>query len=466
MPQNHRMSPELRQVPVLSQQARMTLYILQMPLLELRGFLVRELCENPVLEETDNEEKDPVEGLEAMEDAENEYPDPQHPGNYVGGDEEKRRYVEALITKEETFEDHLLWQLGMFLDGRQYEIGEYIIRNLDENGYFRLNIDKLRKKFNVERSEADEILSLIQTFDPAGSGARDLRECLLLQLRAHGKEDSAAYKIVDSYIEFLEEGDYRRIAKKLKIGLEEVENACHVINALEPKPGRAYNTDRTVSIIPDVVLTEEQGVLNVELNNRYTPVLFLSRYYSRLLKSKKTDEGTKEYLNQRYQRARWIINAISQRQDTIKNVSEFIVNFQRDFLEDAQGKIRPLKLSDAAKKLSISESTVSRAVAGKYIQTDMGTFPLKKFFSSGIKQKEGEAISSDHIKNSIKELIASEETKNPLKDQEIVDLLKNKGIDIARRTVTKYRRTLKIPPAYSRNKSMSSLRKQGSDKNE
>ncbi len=446
-----RMGREFRQIPVLSQQARMTVYLLQLPLLELKGFLEQEMLENPMLESVmEKGEKDSRIEVDDLDGPQEEFPELLHPGSYDEEDEEKRRYAETLITKEESLEDHLLWQLGMFLDGKDYEIGEYIIFDLDDNGYLRISAEEIAGKFEVSVSKVEEILSLIQTFDPIGAAARDVKECLLVQLKARGKEGSLSYKIVENYLEDLEKNDYAKVAKALDVKLEEVEKAHAFINTLEPKPGRTFAVEKNPWSIPDIVLKEEDDSYTVELNNKYLPVLKTSKFYSGLIKDKKTDDETKEYLKMKRDRAKWIIKAILQRQDTIKRIADFVVNYQKGFFENPEDGMKPLKLEDVAKELSISESTVSRVVAKKHIQTEFGILLLKSFFSTALKQETGETVSADHIKNKIKEMIASEDSQRPLSDQRIVDILKQADIKVARRTVAKYRESIKILPAHLR----------------
>ncbi|MGB3241541.1 MAG: RNA polymerase factor sigma-54 [Candidatus Omnitrophota bacterium] len=453
MAKEPRLERGFRQIPALSQQARMTVYILQLPLLELKGYLEQETLENPMLENVREQgEGDSRVEVESLEGGETGYPELQHPGSYDSEDEEKRAYLETLIAKAETLEDHLLWQLGMFLEGQEYEIGEYIVCDLDKNGYLKVSVEEVAGKFDAERSRIEEILSLVQTFDPAGVAARDLRECLLIQLRLQGREDSVAYRIAESHLDDVKTKNYQSIARKLKIDIKEVEKAVSCIERLEPKPGRMYSPEKAAWVIPDIILTREGDEFSIEMNNRYLPVLRTSKFYSNLLKDKKTDNNTKDYLKIKRERAKWIINAIMQRQDTIRRIAEFLVDFQKDYFENPQEGMKPLKLEDVAEKLSISESTVSRVVSKKHMQTEFGILPLKNFFSTALKQDTGESVSADHIKNKIKEIIAGEDSQKALSDQKIADTLKRDGLRVARRTVTKYRESMKILPAHLRKK--------------
>lgn len=229
-----------------------------------------------------------------------------------------------------------------------------------------------------------------------------------------------------------------------------MEKAVKLIHGLEPKPGRAYSKEKTVPVVPDMIIQEKDGKYSVEMNNKYVPALRVSAFYSKLMKDKNTDEEAKEYLAQKRDRARWVINAIKQRQDTIRRIAEFIAAYQKDFFDDPQNGMKPLKMDDAAKELSLSQSTISRAVFGKYVQTDMGTLPLKYFFSAAIEREKGEAVSVERVKNMIRDLIKEEDDTSPLSDRDVVIALGNSGINVARRTVAKYREALNIPPAHKR----------------
>ena len=448
-----KMSGEMRQLHGLSPQARLTVHMLRLPMLELREFLEQETWENPLLEDERTEEYDETAGgVEALEGAERDYPSLRHSGSYRGLDEDKKRYIESLITKEETLEDHLLWQLGVFLEGEEYRVGEYIIESLDDDGYLRGGLEEVSAKFGIARPRAEEILALIRSFDPPGVASRDLKECLLAQLAAGGKEDTPAYSIVEACMAELEKKEYKKISKKLKLSSEETEKALKQVEALEPKPGRAYTTERTVRVNPDIVVREEAGAFAVELNNAYLPSLRMSGKYLKMMRDKNTDAATKGYLKKKKERADWVIKAILQRQETIKRVAEFVVDYQKEFMDDPARGIKPLRLADAASKLSISESTVSRVVAHKFIQTPYGTFPLKRFFSTELRAEGEESVSADTVKEKIRRAVRGEDKRKPLSDRKITDLLKKEGITVSRRVVAKYREAMRILPARMRKK--------------
>lgn len=453
MAMDPRMDRRMHQAHALSQEARVAVHILQMPMMELREYLKQEILENPMLEESTDREKGVSEDLECFEDTDNWDASFEHPGDYDDEADRKKAYTESLITERETLRDHLLWQLDMFSSGEdERSIGEEIIGNIGDDGYLKATAGDIAKSTGSREQEVERVLALIQTFDPAGVAARDLKECLLIQLKSQGKEDALIYGIVENCLQELQKKDYKAIAKRLGVDLEEEEKArLHInVSSLEPKPGRAFSEEATQYVMPDVKLVKKDEGYIAELNNAYVPVLVTSKFYSKLSKDKSTDDKTKDYLAQKRTRAEWIVNAILKRQDTIKRIATYLANYQKDFLEEASGQIRPLKMEEVAKEISMNESTVSRAVSGKYMETDMGTFPLKYFFSTALSKNTGEEVSSNAVKNRIKSIIEEEAPKKPLSDQKIADILKNEDISISRRTVAKYRESMKIPPASSR----------------
>ncbi len=450
MPADYGMERSMRQVQYLSQQARITVHILQLPLLELREYLARELTENPMLE-GDEGERD-RENVEDIESAKEYDFITRRSGVYDEEREEKRRYREAQITKEETLEDHLLWQLDMSTEEIDHGIGEEIIGDLDRNGYLRSDTRRIAEKFYVPLEKVEEILFLIQGLHPAGVGARDLRECLLAQLRSQGKEDTLGYRIVETCLKDLEKGDDASLAKKLRVKQEDVVKARQLINSLEPKPGRMFAPGESVWAVPDIIIERKDDRFSVSLNERFLPKLRLSSYYLKLLKGKNADDDVKGFLEERKTRAQWVIEAILQRRDTIKKVAEYIVNVQKDFLDDPWGSVKPLKMEEIAEDLGVSKSTVSRAVAKKYVQTEYGLLPLKRFFSTALAGEKGEDLSADLVKKKIGEMIADEDKRTPLSDADIAGRLEKDGINIARRTVAKYREGLGIAARGRRRK--------------
>jgi len=416
----------------LTPQMRLAISLLQMPLVKLKEFVEKQVEENPLL------------NLENVK--------PPKEVNYDFTSVEDQNYKERLITKPATLQDHLLSQLQLLADSDDVrETGELIIGNINDDGYLGCPTEDIKPKSGkIARSEVGKVLSLIQTFDPIGVGAKDLRECLLLQLRAKDREDSPAYKIVDSYLPYLQNKRYDYIAKKIEVPVEKIKEAIKEIANLEPKPGRAFNTEKPVYLIPDAIVRKNKDGYELTPNDWELPRITLNEKYKRMLKQKDTPEDAKVYLNERLKAARSLINAISKRRETIRQVTETIVSIQNGFLENGAADFKPMTLEQIAKRIGKHKSTVCRAVTGKYLQTPQGIFELRSFLSSRVKQENGDFLSSKAIKSRIRDIINNENKEKLLADEDIVDLFKKDGISIARRTVAKYRGQLKILSSKSR----------------
>jgi len=416
----------------LTPQMRLAINLLQMPLIKLKEFVEKQVEENPLL------------NLENMK--------PPKEVNYDFTSEEDQDYKESLITKPATLQDHLLSQLQLLADSDDVRgIGELIIGNINDDGYLGCPIEDIKPETSkITQSEVEKALCLIQTFDPIGVGARDLRECLLLQLRAKGRQNSLAYQIVDKHLPNLQNKRYDYIAKKLKVPVEKIKDAMKEIANLEPKPGRSFNTERSVYLIPDAIVRKSKDGYELIPNDWELPRITLNEKYKKMLKQKDIPEDTKVYLTERLKAAHSLINAISKRRETIKQVTQTIVYIQNGFLENGAADFKPMTLEQIAKRIGKHKSTVSRTVTGKYLQTPQGIFELRSFLSSRVKQENGNFLSSKAIKSRIKDLIENENKEKPLTDQEIVDLLKKDGISISRRAIAKYRNQLKILSSKSR----------------
>ncbi|MBU0605513.1 MAG: RNA polymerase factor sigma-54 [Candidatus Omnitrophica bacterium] len=416
----------------LTPQMRLAINLLQMPLVKLKEFVEKQVEENPLL------------NLENIK--------PPKEVNYDFTSEEDQNYKESLITKPATLQDHLLSQLQLLADSDDVrEIGELIIGNINDDGYFECPIEDIKSESRkITQSEVEKVLSLVQTFDPIGIGARDLRECLLLQLRSKGSDNSLAYQIVDKYLPDLQNKRYNYIAKKLKVPVEKIKEAIKEIANLEPKPGRSFSTERPVYLIPDAIVRKNKDGYELIPNDWELPRITLNEKYKRMLKQKDTPEDAKVYLNERLNAARSLINAISKRRETIRQVTQTIVSIQNGFLENGATDFKPMTLEQIAKRIGKHKSTVCRAVTGKYLQTPQGIFELRSFLSSRVKQENGNFLSSKAIKSRTKNLIENENKEKPLTDEEIVDLFKKDGVSVARRTVAKYRDQLKILSSKTR----------------
>jgi len=350
-----------------------------------------------------------------------------------------------------TLQEHLLKQLHSFTNSDdEGKVGELIIGNIDDDGYLKASMEEISKTAETRVSIVKKTLSLIQTFDPVGVGARDLRECLLLQLKAKGTENTLAGQIVDKYLPYLEKKRFNYIARELKVPAEKIKEAMKEIAKLEPKPGRSSNTEKTIRLIPDAILRKNKERYEVILNDWELPSITLNNKYRQMIKQKDTDKDAKRYLQERLKAARSLIDAIKRRKGTVRRVIEEITHVQKDFLDNGVAKFKPMTLEQIAKRIGKHKSTISRTITNKYLQTPYGIVELRYFLNSGVKQKNGEFFSSKAIKSKIKDLIEKRDKDGLLIDQKITQLLKQEGISISRRTVAKYRNQLKILSSKSR----------------
>jgi RNA polymerase sigma-54 factor len=374
-------------------------------------------------------------------------------GELSGDDDERRQTWENSLTRKTSLEDHLIWQLRLSsLDPNEQRIGATIIYNLNEDGYLETPLEELAEQLETSVESVEAVLKRVQRFDPPGVAARDLRECLLTQLQNLGMEESLSARIVSHHLDLLEKHRYGEIAKAMGVGLDMVAEAARSIASLEPKPGRDYGGAEPTYIVPDVYIQKVGNDFVVTLNEAAVPRLRLANYYQRVLNDSAVEPDTKEYLQERLRSARWLVKSIYQRLQTIFKVANSIVKFQRPFFEHGISHLRPLVLKDVAEDIGMHESTISRATANKYAHTPQGIFELKFFFTSGVKAADGADVSAETVKEKIRSLVASEGQDNPLSDQAIADILHKDQINIARRTVAKYRQALGILPSSRRKK--------------
>ncbi|MFH1037382.1 MAG: RNA polymerase factor sigma-54 [PVC group bacterium] len=467
----------MEQRMVLSPQMQQAIFLLQVPLQELRTIIQDEMVQNPLLEDSIEQEK-PVPGvlddapaekgvdeleleaeidrLSALNDEWKEYffqDRSSARARYHALDEETQRFLENSISRSDTLSEHLLMQLNTsVVSDREKAVGEVIIGNIDENGYLTESLEEIARETGTGVEEASGVLSLIRTFHPPGVGARDLRECLLLQFKSREGADPLAREIISRFMDELAANRYPRIARTLKTTPERVRQAAEFIATLDPKPGRVFSADETRYVTPDIYLEKDDGEYRIIFNREYTPRLRISSRYRRLLDDPATPEKTREYIREKLRGGLWLIKNIRLRQETLYKLTKEIVRRQREFLDKGIAFLRPLKMTEIAPVVGIHESTVSRAVANKYIQTPRGTFPLRYFFTSGTPTTSGDDISSHNLKRIIEQMVKDEEPRRPLSDQEIVEKLSKQDITLARRTVAKYRKILSIPPSHLRKK--------------
>lgn len=447
------MTPELIQA----------IQILQFNTQELDEFVQDELMQNPVLEfdkTYDEKNRDEVSKSEEMDAKaceqadidlrekvkEAEYDDISYKQWEYSRDKDEDYSFEQFVSKEETLEDSLLLQLTFSsLKGEDLKIGRFLVEAIDDNGYLTVTTEEVAKVFQVETEKVEEVLDVIQTFEPSGVGARDLKECLIIQLAARGLLEDTVEYIILHHLEDLGENKLNKVAKALGLPIGQVQMVCDLIRSLEPKPGRSFASGSNVKYItPDVTVEKIDGEYQVITNEYSAPRLMVSPYYINLARSALDDMELNKYLNEKYNAAIWLIKSIEQRKQTIFNVVDAVIKHQKDFLDHGTKYLKTLTLKQVADDLGIHESTVSRAINGKYMQTPRGVFEIKYFFSSGVTGSDGEGVSSNSIKSMIKDIIDGEDPKNPYSDQDMVKLLSDRGIEISRRTVAKYREGLNI----------------------
>jgi RNA polymerase sigma-54 factor len=368
-------------------------------------------------------------------------------------DSEEHDFTTYTAAKVTAYED-LSWQLSMSnLEGREREVGEHILGLLDEDGYLRVPIEDIAEEFNMEACDVEDILAVIQTFEPAGIGARDLVECLTLQMESLGQKDREYYKVVVRHFDLLQAKKFKEIQKETGLSEEKVSQIFHYVSKLNPRPGRKLIPHEARYIKPDVFVKEIDGEYLYYLNEGRSGRLRINHYYRDLIGSRGKLAFTpqeKEFTVNKYKNAVWLIKNIEKRKETILRVTEAIMQYQREFLEKGIDHLKPLTLKTIASIVGMHESTIARVTTGKYVETPRGTFELKFFFSSALETDSGEDASSRSIKEKIKHIISEETPKKPYSDQKIANMLQGQGVKIARRTVAKYREQMKILPAKLR----------------
>jgi len=445
----------------LSPQMQHSLSILQAPAVELSTLIQQELLANPMLEIS---EEKPLENPDALsidqwiQEEEKWY---EYLGSNFEGfqrsveDEKRRQFFFDSQTASESMTTQLSKQLALVCtDKTLLEAANHIIGNLDEKGYLRAELEEIATDLGMPYNLIEEALSLVQSLDPPGIAARNLSECLLLQLKAQGKENSLEFRIVKECLPLLERKKFNEIAKQLKVSLKQVQEAVATIRSLEPFPGSKFGNDEKEKIIQvDLIIVREGENWKVYFNEELLPRLRLNHYYKSLLSDKDKDPSLRNYLKEKLRSGLFLIKCLRMRENTLLRVAEAIVESQQEFFHHGPGFLKPLTMSEVAKKTGVHETTVSRAIANKYVQTPYGIFELKYFFNSGFQKTTGEFVANQTIKEAIERLIRNEDPQAPLSDQQIVEALAKMGIKMARRTIAKYRAHLKILPSHLRRKS-------------
>jgi len=456
---------------VMTPMLQQAINLLQLSRMELLQAVRQEVEENPVLEEM-IEETEELDDLSALNPVTEELT-AEHNGEGQAAEIDWESYLqdasdyrpsiqyesvdrferESLLTKRDSLQDHLLFQLHLIVrDQDLVRLGGIIIGELDDNGYLRSSIEGLASLAGVSLESMESALRLIQGFDPAGVGARDLQECLLMQLKMRPGEHAVAEAIVSSHLHDVERHRFGKITAALGVSLRDVQGAVALIASLEPKPGKNYSSEEPQYITPDVYILKLDGRLVVTLNEDGLPRLRVCRYYRQILsKQAPTSREARGYVEEKMRSALWFIRSIEQRKRTLVKVAESLVKYQRDFFEHGISHLKPLTLREVADDISMHESTVSRVTTSKYVQTPQGLFGLKYFFHCGVPSIVGEAVSSRRVKDMVHRYLTKEDSRKPLSDQKIVEILARvHGVEIARRTVAKYRGQLKIPSSNQR----------------
>ncbi len=496
------LKPQLVQVQQLQQilapQLRQSLEMLQVPIMELQAMIRKELETNPTLEETSAdktaqvEDNDPdgdvptVSGVQAPapsddageEGGSRDGADELKPLDferdfeaiaaldqewrdyffqdiqsrvYTEEDAERRQFLLDSLPQRKSLQDHLLEQLNeSSLSDSDRQLGELLIGNINDRGYLTVSLEELAQTTGTDLHHLQDILTLIQDFHPTGVGARDLKECLLIQLERSGRKDPVAEAIIRDHLDKLAERKNEEIARALKVSLEEVNVAARFISTLNPAPGQAISDELPSYVVPEVIVEKVDGRYVVLLDDNQLPHVRISNHYRALLNDPKTPQETKSYIREKIRAGVFLIKSLHQRQKTIYRIASEIVETQQAFFEKGIYELKPLTMAEVARRVGVHETTVSRAVAGKYMKTPVGIFEMKFFFTPGVRTADGRQVSNKTVKDMIANLVANEDVDRPLSDQEIVARLGEQGIQVARRTVAKYRLMLKIPPSHIR----------------
>ena len=465
---------KLTQQLIMTPQLQMAIKLLQLSRLELMDAIRQEMEENPTLEESqetlpkEQVEADPQDQITAPEKTQEVTIDEKIPNdidwsNYIDEynapgrvrfeteDREAPQY-EAFISHKESLSDHLLWQLLMSSpSSEEKRIGSLIIGNLDKDGYLQASAEDLAQQANVEPDDIEEVLFLMQSFDPIGVCARNLTECLMLQARALDLQNTLVTRIIENHLNHLENKNYKAICRALKVSLEEVIAAVNIITAMEPKPGRQYSEEEPQYITPDIYVYKTEDDFAIVINDDGLPKLKVNSFYKQaIMRNKEVSGNARDYIQDKLRSAAWLIRSIHQRQKTIYKVMESILKYQREFFDKGITHLKPMVLRDVAEDIGMHESTISRVTTNKYAYTPQGIFELKYFFNSSIKRVHGEAIASASVQEKIRRLIESEDPRKPYSDSKMAELLIAQNIDIARRTVAKYREMMGVLPSNKR----------------
>lgn len=447
---------EVTQKLIMTPQLLQAIAILQLSSLELAGMVEQALLENPVLEAEEKENIE-TEGQEVKKADEllNEYFDWAEYFNdgtdtgYMPTNLKDIPSFEAFTASEISLQEHLELQLHLAVFGKvAATAGKYLIGCIDDNGYLRCTVSEAAQTLNMDEDIINGVLAVIQTFEPAGVGARNLQECLNIQARQRGITDSRVTAIIDYYLAEVASGRYKVIADKLGCTIHEVQQAVDVIRSLDPKPGRGFGSSQSGYIVPDITVERINSKYFIIVNDTTAPRLVINPYYRQVARG--ADSDARKYVEEHLNSAVWLIKSIEQRRRTLYNIMEAIIQLQPEFFDISPKFLRPLTMKKVAEHINVHESTVSRAIANKYANTPQGLFSLRDFFSGSIHGMDGEDVAAARVKREIKELVAKEDAAHPLSDQALSDVLNRQGITVSRRTVAKYREEMGIASSAKR----------------
>jgi RNA polymerase sigma-54 factor len=466
-----RQNQELRQEQILAPQQIQSLEVLLTPLLELQEKLNQELDLNPVIEQEKNpveelsgdpiqsavsaadaadnsgkEDENDISDLLNLADSWHDYLPPVHSRNYASSDdEEKREFMYNSLIEQPSLQEQLLEQLRFSdADERLAEIAESVIGSIDDSGYLKTHPADIAIASQADMPEVEKAIKLVQSFDPPGIGARDIKECLLLQLDRQEVNNTKLRELIKHHLEDIGKNRLPQVAKTMRIPLVELNKLIQQLKELNPFPGSSLSNEQPVYVIPELTVKKENGKYEVVSNDNYLPKLRLSKTYIDLLEDPNTPPDTKSYIREKLAGARLLLKSLEQRQSTIRRIAQVIVDTQHDFLDEGIEYLRPLTMQQVADKLDLHETTISRAIANKYLSTPNGLFEFKFFFTGGYQSESGEEISSRSIKEKIRDYVDAENPAKPLSDNKISQMLKDEGLTVARRTVAKYREELGI----------------------
>jgi RNA polymerase sigma-54 factor len=428
---------------IMTQELQLAVKILQLTSYELNEYIEEQLIENPMLESEEKDREDEYQRFQNLVS----YADNDKDFYYDNSEDEDVSPINY-VSQTKSLWDHLREQLSFIPISLKYkEVGEYIIDNVDEHGYLTVDRESISQKYKITVDEVENIINLIQGFEPAGICARNIHECLLIQVKSKGLHDEIIQNIINNMLEDVARGKISNISKENNISTEAAQEYVNIIKSLDPKPGIRFSNETTRYITPDVIVEKIDNKYVVSINDEFVPRIKINNTYKRILKDK--DSSGYNFVKERLNSAIWLIRSIEQRMSTIKRVVESIIKHQMVFFEKDED-LRPLTLKQIAHETDLHESTISRAIKGKYVQTPKGLFEIKNFFIRGIQNQSGEEVGTLKIKQRIKQIVDGEEKSKPYSDQQIADMLCKEGFNISRRTVTKYREETDIVTSSKR----------------